>query len=196
MSVIEKADMATADGSPVAFVLRRLGHVRQTRVNGPDLMWRHCERAADLGLSIYLYGGSSATLHKLLIRIKSTFPRLKIAGAYSPPFRNLTADEEDAIVNEINASGAGVVWVGLGCPKQEIWMNRHRDRIHAVMVGVGAAFDYHAGVISRAPLWMRSAGLEWLHRLCSEPRRLWRRYLTTNSLFVWYAVCQFAKRAI
>ena len=107
-----------------------------------------------------------------------------IAGAYSPPFRPLTAEEDQAVIEQINTSGAGSVWVSLGCPKQEKWMAEHRGKINAVMVGVGAAFDYHAGTIQRAPLWMQHAGLEWLHRLCSEPRRLWRRYFVTNSLFI------------
>ena len=109
---------------------------------------------------------------------------------YSPPFRTLSAQEDQQIVDMINNSGAGVVFVGLGCPKQEKWMAEHRGRINAVMIGVGAAFDYHAGTIQRAPLWMQHSGLEWLHRLCSEPRRLWRRYWSTNSRFIYYAIRQ------
>jgi N-acetylglucosaminyldiphosphoundecaprenol N-acetyl-beta-D-mannosaminyltransferase len=190
MGVLERADMATPDGTPLAYVMRHLGEPAQKRVNGPDLMWLHCRDAAEKGLPIYLYGSTPETLGKLSERLVTSFPELKIAGSYSPPFRALSADEEAAIVDDINASGARVVWVGLGCPKQERWMDRHKGRINAVMVGVGAAFDYHAGVISRAPLWMQHNGLEWLHRLCSEPRRLWKRYLVTNSLFIWYAMRQ------
>ena len=122
------------------------------------------------------------------------FPDLHIAGAISPPFRALTSDEDDVIVAQINASNAGVVFVSLGCPKQELWMAAHRGRIHAVMIGVGAAFDYHAGTIQRAPKWMQDAGLEWLHRLASEPRRLWRRYLVTNTLFMFGAAKQLLRQ--
>lgn len=140
--------------------------------------------------SIYLYGGSEDTLAILQNRLIASFPGLKIAGAYSPPFRPLSETEDAAVVEQINASGAGLVWVSLGCPKQEKWMAAHRGRIQAVMVGVGAAFDYHAGTIKRAPLWMQHSGLEWLHRLASEPRRLWRRYLLTNTLFMLGAIRQ------
>lgn len=196
--VVHEADMATPDGAPVAWMLRRLGHAGQQRINGPDLMWRYCALAAESGQPMFLYGGAPETLELLQQRLLVRFPGLKIAGAYSPPFRPLTEVEDEAVVDQINASGAGVVWVSLGCPKQELWMAAHRGRIHAVMVGVGAAFDYHAGTIRRAPLWMQHAGLEWLHRLASEPRRLWRRYLVTNTLFVLGAAKQLilARRQI
>lgn len=186
-SVLHEADMATPDGAPVAWLMRRLGRPDQERINGPDLMWRYCAEAAKREESIYLYGGKPEVLAILRSRLPEQFPGLKITGAYSPPFRPLTKDEDEAIVAEINSSGAGTVWISLGCPKQEKWMAEHRGRVKAVMVGVGAAFDYHAGSIKRAPLWMQKAGLEWLHRVCSEPRRLWKRYLITNSLFIYYA---------
>lgn len=192
--VVANADMATPDGAPVAWMLRRLGHAAQVRINGPDLMWRHCAVAAERGTPIYLYGGMQATLDLLQQRLRSAFPGLVIAGAYSPPFRPLTEEEDAAVVAEINASGAGVVWVGLGCPKQELWMAAHRGRVNAVMVGVGAAFDYHAGTVARAPLWMQHSGFEWAHRLSSEPRRLWKRYLVTNTLFVVGAARQLLSR--
>jgi N-acetylglucosaminyldiphosphoundecaprenol N-acetyl-beta-D-mannosaminyltransferase len=124
------------------------------------------------------------------------WPGVRIAGAYSPPFRPLTPEEDDAVVKSINDSGAGIVWVSLGCPKQEIWMAAHRGRVNAVMVGVGAAFDYIAGSIRRAPLWMQRAGLEWLHRLFSEPRRLWKRYFVTNSLFILGVMGFYASRLL
>ena len=136
------------------------------------------------GSGIFLYGSSEETLAKLKVKLLTAFPALNIAGAISPPFRALSPDEDATIVAQINASGAGVVFVSLGCPKQELWMAAHRGRIHAVMIGVGAAFDYHAGTTKRAPKWMQDCGLEWLHRLVSEPRRLWKRYLVTNTLFV------------
>jgi N-acetylglucosaminyldiphosphoundecaprenol N-acetyl-beta-D-mannosaminyltransferase len=193
--VIASADMVTPDGAPVAWMLRKLGHPGQERINGPDLMWRYCAYAEASDESIFLFGGAESTLEILQRRLAEVFPRLRIAGAISPPFRALTPVEDQAIVSEINASGAGTVWVSLGCPKQEKWMAEHRGRINAVMIGVGAAFDYHAGTIKRAPLWMQRNGLEWLHRLCSEPSRLWKRYLVTNTLFVIGAVKQLMASA-
>ncbi len=192
--VVRSADMATPDGAPVAWMLRRLGFAEQQRINGPDLMWRYCEQAAGRNESIYLLGATPETLERLQNRLAATFPALRIAGAESPPFRPLSGSEDAAIVARINASGAGTVWVSLGCPKQELWMATHRGQVRAVMVGVGAAFDYHAGTVRRAPAWMRNAGLEWLHRLASEPRRLWRRYLLTNSIFIWAAARQLWSR--
>ena len=188
--VVNAADMATPDGAPVAWMLRRLGHVEQQRINGPDLMWRYCEQVQSRDESIFFFGSTEVTLATLKTKLLSAFPNLKIAGAISPPFRALTAEEDTAIVEQINASGVGVVWVSLGCPKQELWMAAHRGRINAVMVGVGAAFDYHAGTIKRAPKWMQDYGLEWFYRLVSEPRRLWKRYLVTNTLFVVLATKQ------
>ncbi|SFU45903.1 WecB/TagA/CpsF family glycosyltransferase [Nitrosospira multiformis] len=184
------ADMATADGAPIAWMLRRRGFPQQQRINGPDLMWLYCEQAAKCGEAIYLYGGSPETLNALQERLIKAFPGLKIAGAVSPPFRPLTDEEDQAEVVRINNSGARTVWVSLGCPKQEKWMASHKGRVNAVMIGVGAAFDYHAETITRAPLWMQKAGLEWLFRLIQEPRRLWKRYLITNTLFIWFTLHQ------
>jgi N-acetylglucosaminyldiphosphoundecaprenol N-acetyl-beta-D-mannosaminyltransferase len=175
-------------------MLRRLGFPDQQRINGPDLMWKYCEVAAGRDESIFLYGGMPETLEILQSCLKQVFPNLTVAGAYSPPFRALTAEEDDAIVQKINASGAGTVWVSLGCPKQEIWMMQHRGRVNAVMIGVGAAFDYHAGTIIRAPFWMQQSGLEWLHRLWSEPGRLWKRYLVTNTLYIVKATWQLINK--
>ncbi|MCC6534655.1 MAG: WecB/TagA/CpsF family glycosyltransferase [Burkholderiales bacterium] len=182
--VVDEADMATPDGAPVAWTLRRKGFAQQQRIAGPDLMWQYCQLASQDGVSVFLYGGSQRTLDRLRVNLAGAFPSLRIAGAISPPFHSLDAAEDAADVRSINASDAGVVFVGLGCPKQEMWMSQHRGRIRAVMIGVGAAFDFHAGTTKRAPRWMQNAGLEWLHRLAREPRRLWRRYLVTNSLFV------------
>ncbi len=184
--VIHEADMATPDGAPVAWAMRRKGYEGQQRINGPDLMWRYCKEAALRDEAMYFYGGTEKTLNALKEKLNFIFPALKISGMYSPPFRPLTEAEDAEVIERINASGAGVVWVSLGCPKQEFWMAEHRGRINAVMVGVGAAFDYHAGTTKRAPLWMQECGLEWFYRLCREPRRLWKRYLVTNSLFIWY----------
>lgn len=183
--VIRNADMATPDGYPIAWVLRRIGFKNQQRINGPDLMWRYMSEAQKTGQSIFLYGNTDATLEKLIDVLRAKFPGIKIAGHISPPYREITEAEDAEIVHRINQSGAGTVWVSLGCPKQEKWMADHKDKVQAVMVGVGAAFDYHAGTIQRAPQWMQERGLEWAHRFASEPRRLWKRYLTTNSLFLW-----------
>ncbi len=178
------ADLVVPDGAPVAWILRRLGHTDQVRISGPDLMWRCCRRACELGTEMFLYGGSPGTLQRLEQRIRTEFPGINIVGSYSPPRRPLSAEEDAAVVEMIDRSGARIVWVGLGCPKQEGWMQAHRSRIRAVMLGVGAAFDFHAGDIKRAPQWMQQNGLEWLHRLFQDPRRLASRYLVTNSLFI------------
>jgi N-acetylglucosaminyldiphosphoundecaprenol N-acetyl-beta-D-mannosaminyltransferase len=193
--VVAQADMVTPDGAPVAWMLRRLGYGDQQRINGPDLMWKYCEQAARLGESIFLYGGRPETLELLQQRLAEAIPNLIIAGACSPPFRALTDEEDAADVERINASGAGTVWVSLGCPKQEYWMAAHRGRINAVMIGVGAAFNFHAGTTRRAPLWMRRRGLEWLDRLVAEPGRLWKRYLVTNTLFILGAMRQLLSRS-
>jgi N-acetylglucosaminyldiphosphoundecaprenol N-acetyl-beta-D-mannosaminyltransferase len=182
--VITEADMATPDGAPVAWMLRRLGFKSQQRINGPDLMLRYCSEINGTDESIFLYGSSPDTLVRLQDNLLEIFPDLRIAGTYSPPYRPLTPEEDAAAVQMINKSGAGTVWVSLGCPKQEKWMADHRGRINAVMLGVGAAFDYHAGTIIRAPLWMQKCGLEWFFRLITEPRRLWYRYFSTNISFI------------
>jgi N-acetylglucosaminyldiphosphoundecaprenol N-acetyl-beta-D-mannosaminyltransferase len=188
---IAGADMATADGAPVAWMLRRLGAPQQRRVSGPELMLAYCALAALRGEAIFLYGSTPATLQALQQRLRARWPALRIAGALAPPFRPATAAEDAADVERINASGARTVWVSLGCPKQELWMAQHRGRVQAVMIGVGAAFDFHAGTVKRAPAWIRHIGFEWLHRLLSEPRRLWRRYLVGNAVFVLGAIAQW-----
>lgn len=194
--IVDNSDMATPDGAPVAFVIRKQGYKEQKRINGPDLMWKYCKFASSQPQSIYLYGGSSQTLGLLQTKLLETFPTLKIAGAFSPPYRDLTVDEKQEVIDRINQSGAGTVWVSLGCPKQEVWMAESKHHINAVMIGVGAAFDYHAGTIRRAPIWMQNAGLEWLYRLCSEPRRLFKRYLVTNTLFIAYLLTTTIKKLI
>jgi N-acetylglucosaminyldiphosphoundecaprenol N-acetyl-beta-D-mannosaminyltransferase len=191
---LANADMATADGMPIAWMMRRLGYPTQERINGPDLMLRYCETAEQSGTSIFLFGSTDPVLARLATRLRDRFPGLRIAGTLSPPFRPLTAAEDAEVCARIAGSGAGVVFVSLGCPKQEKWMDAHRGRVPAVMVGVGAAFDYHAGTLTRAPHWMRERGLEWLHRLASEPGRLWRRYLVTNTLFSIRALAQLLGR--
>ena len=194
--VLRHADLATPDGMPVAWMLRKLGFAGQERINGPDLMWKYCAQAARSGEAVYFYGSSLETLRRMSVNLQAAFPALHIGGVYSPPFRAEGEIEEEAIIASINNSGAGVVFVGLGCPKQEKWMAAHQNRIHAVMIGVGAAFDYHAGTVQRAPLWMQRNGLEWSYRLLSDPRRLWKRYLVTNTLFIAGASVQLLKHAL
>lgn len=185
---IDGADLATPDGWPVAAVLRAKGARGQQRISGPDLMARYLEHAARVGTPLYFYGGTPETLDRLGSELIRRYPSLRISGMESPPFRPLTAEEGAAARARINASGARVLFVSLGCPKQEVWMADQADRVQAVKVGVGAAFDFLAGTVNRAPLAMQRLGLEWLHRLLTDPRRLWNRYLTTNALFVFYLV--------
>ena len=191
---VRGADLALPDGAPVAWLMRKSGVSAQQRVSGPDLMWSYFAAAAVYRESIFLYGGSTDTLERLSARIAVRFPGLRVVGTHSPPYRPLTPEEDQAEVDMINASGATSVWVSLGCPKQELWMAEHRGRIRSVLVGVGAAFGFHAGTSRRAPVWVRRLSLEWLHRLLSEPRRLWRRYLRTNTLFVVAAARQLMRR--
>jgi N-acetylglucosaminyldiphosphoundecaprenol N-acetyl-beta-D-mannosaminyltransferase len=181
------ATLAVPDGMPLVWALHALGHPSATRVYGPDLMARFCARAAREGTPIYLYGGrhDDAARELLVKRLSERFPGLAIAGASSPPFRPLSEAEDEHELELINASGAAVVWVGTGQPRQEQWMHRMRSRLAPpLLVGVGAAFDFHAGLIPQAPPWMQRNGLEWSYRLSREPRRLWRRYARYNPRFV------------
>lgn len=174
------------DGQPLVWALNLLGNRLPGRVYGPDLMARHCARASRSGQRLYLYGGrNQGALVQLALNLRHRFPGVKIVGGYSPPHRPLTDEERDAVAAEINGSHADVVWVGIGVPKQEKWMAQMRPLLHApVLVGVGAAFDFHAGLVPQAPPWMQDIGLEWVYRLAHEPRRLWRRYLRYNPRFV------------
>jgi N-acetylglucosaminyldiphosphoundecaprenol N-acetyl-beta-D-mannosaminyltransferase len=181
------ATLAVPDGQPLVWALHALGHRRATRIYGPDLMASYCARAARAGTPIYLYGGrhDDAARELLVRRLQERFSGLRIVGASSPPFRELTAAEDEREIELINSSGAAVVWVGTGQPKQEQWMHAMRERLSPpLLVGVGAAFDFHAGLISQAPPWMQRNGLEWTYRLSREPRRLWRRYARYNPRFV------------
>lgn len=183
-AAINGSDMTTPDGAPVAWACRHLGYPEQERINGPDLMWRYLREAERLGQSVFFYGSTEHSLSELKKSLTASFPELAVAGMKSPMFRNLSTSEDEADIRAINDSGANVLFVGLGCPKQEKWMASHRGQVHAVMIGVGAAFDFHSGVTRRAPVWMQKSGLEWLHRLVSEPRRLFMRYLSTNTRFL------------
>lgn len=182
--IVNAADLVTPDGMPLVWVLRRLGVPGQERVRGPELTLRVCEAAAREGIPVGFYGGTPEALERLVRSLRARSPGLKVAYAYSPPFRALTAEEDARIVDEINASGARILFVGLGCPKQERWMALHKGKVRAVMLGVGAAFDFLAGRVPQAPVWMQRLGLEWFLRLLVEPRRLWRRYAKHNPRFV------------
>lgn len=193
---LDDFDVVTADGQPVRWALRWLhGVALSERVYGPSTMLAVCERAAGGGIGIYLYGSTPAVLRRLVLELGRRFPDLVIAGTHAPPFRPLSAEEDAAAVRRIRQSGAGVVFVGLGCPKQERFAHAHRGTIAAPLVCVGAAFDFLAGTKPMAPRWMQRAGLEWAFRLLSEPGRLWRRYLFTNSWFVLHVLRQAATRA-
>jgi N-acetylglucosaminyldiphosphoundecaprenol N-acetyl-beta-D-mannosaminyltransferase len=195
MDAVLGASLVVPDGQPLVWALRALGRPLPDRVYGPDLMLRHCARAAEQGTRIFLYGGrNQGALVQLTLNLRRRFPGLRVVGGCSPPFRDLDADELDTIADEINRTGADVVWVGIGVPKQEKWMAAMRERLDApVLVGVGAAFDFHAGLVPQAPAWMQSSGLEWAFRLAQEPRRLWRRYLRYNPRFVAGFVSQLAR---
>ncbi len=195
-AAIHGADLCTPDGAPVAWALRRLGFPSQQRINGPDLMWKYLHEAERLSQAVFFYGSTEKTLDGLRAALARHFPHLIIAGMYGPPFRALTQEEERQEIDMINQSGAAVVFVGLGCPKQETWMAAHRAQVRAVLIGVGAAFDYHAGTIKRAPPWMQQHGLEWLYRLATEPRRLLKRYLVTNTLFIFGFSRQILMRTV
>ncbi len=183
--VLNTADIATPDGMPVVWALRSFGSKGQQRVYGPTLMLQLCESAAKHGYGIFLYGGRPEVLPLLEGRLHQKFLGLRIVGRYSPPFRVLTSDEDHAIQQTIRDSGAHLLFVGISTPKQERWMFEHRHAFPGVtMLGVGAAFDFHAGCTPQAPPWMQRLGLEWLFRLGTEPRRLWRRYLLITPRFL------------
>jgi N-acetylglucosaminyldiphosphoundecaprenol N-acetyl-beta-D-mannosaminyltransferase len=194
---VNRFAIITPDGQPVRWALNWLHGARlKQRLYGPNLMWRLCQRAAEEGVSIYLYGSMPATLAALEANLLKAFPALTIAGAESPPFRSLSPEEDTAMIDRVNASGAGLFFIGLGCPKQDYFAADHADRIRAVQLCVGAAFDFHAGTKATAPEWMQRRGLEWLFRLYQEPRRLWKRYLVTNSIFLRKLAAQFLRQRV
>ncbi len=188
--VVNAADLVTPDGMPLVWIMRWQGLRQQERVYGPTLTLYVLEAASREGLPVGFYGSTPETLEKLKTNLQARYPSLKIVYSYAPPFRSLTAEEDEEVVKAINDSGARILFVGLGCPKQERWMAAHKGRVQAVMLGVGAAFDFLAGVKPQAPRWMQCAGLEWFFRLLTEPRRLWRRYLYNNPRFVLLVLLQ------
>jgi N-acetylglucosaminyldiphosphoundecaprenol N-acetyl-beta-D-mannosaminyltransferase len=185
------AGLVTPDGIPLVWLSRLMGFRQVERVYGPDLMLTVCERSAEQGYRQFFYGGAPSVAEKMASRLQSSFPGLQVSGIYSPPFRSLSPEEDEAVVERINAAKPDIVWVGMSTPKQECWMSEHRGRLNApVLIGVGAAFDFHAGLKRQAPHWMQQSGLEWLFRLAMEPRRLWRRYLVNNPWFLWLVLLQ------
>ena len=175
-NALNKSDMCTPDGMPVAWLISYLTGKKQERINGPDLMSKYLSIAEIKQESIFLLGGSEETLNKLVQKIKEKYPRLEIAGHFSPSFKPLSIRENREIIDMINHSKAGTVWIGLGHPKQELWMAEHSKHINATLIGVGAAFNFHAGTIRRAPLWMQKFGFEWFYRMIQEPRLI-NRYV-------------------
>ena len=188
--IMNTADLVTPDGMPLVWGLRALGARGASRVYGPDLTALVLEAAAREGLPVGFYGTDENTLHPLVANVRRRFPSLRIAYAFSPPFRAPTPDEDDQVVREIDSSGARILFVGLSTPKQERWMAAHRGRLRTVMLGVGAAFDFLAGTKPQAPRWMQGAGLEWMFRLLTEPRRLGPRYFRHNPRFVTFFAMQ------
>ncbi|RYD63472.1 MAG: glycosyltransferase, partial [Verrucomicrobiaceae bacterium] len=168
---------------PLVWCLRRWGAPIQQQVKGPDLMPFLLRQAAEKGWRVGLYGGNEETLRILSETLPESFPGLRLSYVYSPPYRPLTQDEDQTVCGQIRSAGVQLLFVGLGCPKQERWMSEHRAKLSCVMVGVGAAFSFHAGTVKAAPKQLESMGLEWLYRLCKEPRRLWRRYAKHNPRF-------------
>jgi N-acetylglucosaminyldiphosphoundecaprenol N-acetyl-beta-D-mannosaminyltransferase len=189
-SVLERADLVTPDGMPLVWMLKLLGASKQDRVAGLDVLQALCDRVRTAGVSVFFLGSQSTILGQMRQRLDQEFPDLPIAGMEPLPFRPLTRTEDEELVQKLNQSGAGIIFVSLGCPKQERWIAEHKDRINAVMIGLGGAFPVYAGLQKRAPNFVRSSGLEWLYRLLQEPKRLWGRYSSTIPLFIWLALKQ------
>lgn len=194
-SVVNGAGMVTPDGMPVVWLARMKGCHKISRTYGPDLMHEVCQHGQRAGIKHFFYGSSEDTLKKLTQELKGKYPAIKIVGSYAPPFFSTVQQEHDEIIARMNAANADILWVGLGSPKQDLWMHTHRALINAsVIIGAGAAFDFVARVKPQAPRWMQRSGLEWLFRLGCEPQRLWKRYLVGNTLFCWYVLLDLVKK--
>lgn len=180
--------MAIPDGGPLSTIGKKRGYENMARITGPDLMGKIFEISSEKGYSHYFYGSKNETLELLTQKLKHQYPGIQIIGMYSPPFRPLTEEEDKEVIERINKTKPDFVWVGLGAPKQEKWMAAHQGKIEGLMLGVGAGFDYYAGNIKRTPIWMQKSNLEWLYRLIQDPKRLFKRYWSTNIKFIWNAV--------
>ena len=185
LNALNSADVVSPDGTPLVWIGRTLRKFSVERVSGPDFMLHFIDSSTKMGIRHYFYGGGPGVAELLASRFQELYPDFQVAGWDTPPFRPLTLAEDRDAMRKIYEARADVVWVGLGAPKQEIWMEQHKGQLSGMtLLGVGAAFDMHAGIVSRAPVWMRQSGLEWLHRLLSEPRRLWKRYVVLAPIFI------------
>lgn len=180
--------MAIPDGAPLALISRRRGFNQTKRTDGPRYMLAVLERSANMGYRHFFYGSTQETLDKMRRVLEKEYPGVQIAGMYSPPFRALTEKEDEDVIKMINEARADFVWIGLGAPKQERFMAAHQGKIRGFMIGIGAGFDYLAGSIKRAPMWMQNCSLEWFYRMIQDPRRLFWRYMRTNSIFIWLTI--------
>lgn len=180
--------MAIPDGGPLSTVGQKRGHKNMSRTTGPSLMGEVFKISAEKGYRHYFYGSKEETLEVLYKKLTQNYPGIQIAGMYSPPFRPLTEEEDRAVIRRINETEPDFVWIGLGAPKQEKWMAAHQGKINGLMLGVGAGFDYYAENIKRAPMWMQKSNLEWVYRLMQDPKRLFKRYWSTNTKFIWNAM--------
>ncbi len=190
-TIYNDAGMVTPDGMPVVWLSRFLGSSHVSRVYGPDLLIAMCKKTEKDGTRHFFYGGADGVADKLVENLKANFPDLNVVGTYCPPFRPLTDEEDTIILNQIKNANPDIIWVGLGAPKQEFWMSSHLNQLApSVLIGIGAAFDFHAGLVKQAPKWMQSNGLEWLFRFFQEPKRLWYRYLVNNPRFIFNTLLQ------
>jgi len=192
--IVNRADLVTPDGMPLVWALQAMGVPDASRVYGPTLTLHVCEAAAREGVPIGLYGGTPESLEDFAALLRSRYPGIRVVCQIAPPFRPLTPEEDDEYTRQLQASGAAIVFVGIGCPKQERWMAEHSPRLNAVLLGVGAAFDFHSGRVKQSPALLQRVGLEWLFRLAMEPKRLWRRYTRHNPRFVWLITRQLLTR--
>lgn len=193
-TILHLADLVTPDGMPLVWMMKLLGIRNQNRVAGMDILEALCQEATLQSLSVFFVGSQDDILNKIRLRLEKDFPNLRIAGMEAMPFRHLSREDDESILEQIKASGASIVFVSLGCPKQELWMAQHRGRLPAVMIGLGGVFPVYAGIQKRAPQWVRENGLEWFYRLAQEPKRLWKRYGSTIPLFVFLAVQQLLQQ--
>ncbi len=195
-NIVNSSFITTPDGVPLTWALRLLYGIKQERVAGMDLFPDLLGLSQKEGVSVFFYGSTEEILERIKDRAKKEHPKLKISGSYSPPFRDLSNEEKEKIINLINSSDTDIVFVSLGCPKQERWMYEMKEKVKALMIGVGGAFPVYAGVLMRAPIFMQKLGLEWLFRLIQEPKRLFKRYLLTNTLFLFYLAKEIIKKLI
>lgn len=185
-SALEKADMVCADGMPIVWMQKRLGHAFAERVYGPDILQALCQKTENSDIRHFFYGGLGDVPQLMVSALRRDYPNLSIVGLQAPPMIDMRNEPQQKTIDELNALHTDIIWVGLGSPKQDLWMQAYQPHLNArLLIGVGAAFDFVAGVKPQAPRWMQKNGLEWLYRLMSEPRRLWRRYFVYNSRFIW-----------